>query len=164
MSIVIAIFVFGIVIVVHELGHFWAARKAGILVEEFSIGLGPRLFSYKPGETRYSLKLFPIGGSCRMLGEVEDEDAEDIDPDELAALKERSFLNKPVKHRMFVILAGVVMNLLLAILFSTLFVFGNGFRTPEVRSFTVSIAALPEASHVRELGFLPGDVLLEINV
>jgi len=163
MTIAVAIFVFGIVIVVHELGHFWAARKAGILVEEFSIGIGPRLFSYKPGETRYSLKLFPIGGSCRMLGEIEDEDNEDKSPEEIAALKERSFLNKPVRSRMFVILAGVVMNLILAVLFSTLFVFGNGFRVPAVRNFVVHLTALPEDSRVHELGFLSGDTLLGIN-
>ena len=163
LTILVAIFVFGVVIVVHELGHFWAARRVGILVEEFSIGLGPRLLSFKPGETRYSLKLFPFGGSCRMLGDIDEDNEEGKSPEEVAVLKDRSFLNKPVRHRMFVILAGVVMNLILAIVFSTLYIFNNGFIVPQIRSFVVGIAELPEESRVYELGFRRGDRLIEIN-
>lgn len=69
MGIVIALLVFGFLVFFHELGHFLLAKKNGIAVTEFSIGMGPRLFSFVRGETRYSLKAFPFGGSCQMLGE-----------------------------------------------------------------------------------------------
>lgn len=68
MGIILAILVFGLIVTIHELGHFLLAKKNGIHVEEFSIGMGPRLFSKVAGDTRYSIKLLPIGGSC-MMGE-----------------------------------------------------------------------------------------------
>jgi regulator of sigma E protease len=161
LSIAVAVFVFGTVIVIHELGHFWAARRAGILVEEFSIGMGPRLISYQPGETRYSLKLIPIGGSCKMLGDVEEEggeESEGLPREEIERLKTRSFLNKPVRHRMFVIMAGVVMNLLLAVVFSTLFKLNNDFAVPIIRSFVVEIENAAEVTGLRA-----GDRVLAVD-
>ena len=73
MGIILAILVFGSIVFIHELGHFLLAKWNGIRVDEFSIGMGPRLWSKVKGETRYSLKLLPIGGSC-MMGE---DDADD---------------------------------------------------------------------------------------
>ena len=67
MKIIIAILVFSVIVIFHELGHFILAKKNGIAVTEFSLGMGPRLWSTQRGETRYSLKLFPIGGSCMMV-------------------------------------------------------------------------------------------------
>jgi len=162
-GIVIAILVFGVVVLIHELGHFWAARKVGILVEEFSIGMGPRLFSFKPGETRYSLKAFPLGGSCRMLGETDEDDEEGKSAEEIRELKSRSFLNKPVKSRMFVILAGVVMNLLLAVIFSTLYSFNTDFAVPEVSGFVVQIDSVIEGSPAYEAGLRAGDRIVAVN-
>ena len=74
-SIIIAIIVFGIIIIVHEFGHFIAAKKSGVRVNEFAIGMGPKLFSKQCGETKYSLRLLPIGGYCSMEGE--DKSSED---------------------------------------------------------------------------------------
>ena len=73
-GIIIAIFIFGIIVLVHEFGHFIVAKKFGVMVEEFSIGMGPRIFSKmsKTG-TIYSIKVFPLGGSCSMMGEDEEE-------------------------------------------------------------------------------------------
>ena len=68
MDIILAILVFGIIVFIHELGHFLLAKANKIRVDEFSLGMGPRLFSFVKGETRYSLKLLPLGGSC-MMGE-----------------------------------------------------------------------------------------------
>ena len=96
MSFIVAILVFGMIILIHEFGHFIVAKKCGIGVLEFSIGMGPRLFSFNGGETRYSIKILPFGGSCMMLGE--DEDASDP----------RAFNNKPVWSRIAVIAAGPV--------------------------------------------------------
>lgn len=72
MSIIIAFLILGIVIIVHELGHFVAAKLNGIMVEEFSVGMGPRIISTQRGETLYSLRVVPFGGSCMMKGEDED--------------------------------------------------------------------------------------------
>ena len=72
MNIIIALFVFGFIVLIHELGHFIFAKRAGIKVVEFSIGMGPRLFKINGKETIYSIKLLPLGGSCMMLGEYDE--------------------------------------------------------------------------------------------
>ena len=94
MNSVLAVLILGGIILFHELGHFIFAKLSGIEVTEFSLGMGPRLLSLKKGETRYSLKLLPFGGSCAMLGE--DEDAEG----------DRAFNNKPVFNRIAVVAGG----------------------------------------------------------
>lgn len=144
MSIVLAILVFSLVVIVHEWGHFYAARKCGILVEEFAIGMGPKLFSIKPGETVYSIRLFPIGGSCRMLGEEE------------AADDERAYNSKPIWKRMIVILAGVVMNLVLAFIIALGFVLFNGFQE------AVPIRIV-EDSPAQEAGLMVNDRIVRAN-
>lgn len=77
MSLLAAILLFGLIILIHEFGHFLFAKLGGICVVEFSLGMGPRLFSFEKGGTRYSLKLLPFGGSCMMLGEDDDFSEED---------------------------------------------------------------------------------------
>ena len=99
-----SVLVFGSVIFIHEFGHFITAKKSGIKVNEFAIGMGPLLLSKTVGETQYSLRLLPIGGYCAMEGE--DEESDD----------ERSFSNAPVWKRIIVVLAGAMMNLLLGFL------------------------------------------------
>src|SRR5215469_398585 len=104
-----AIPVFGMLVLVHEFGHFLTAKWAGIRVEEFGIGFPPRLFGIQRGETLYSINLLPIGGFVRMPGENgETADASgQFDP--------RSFAAKPAGKRALVLVAGVTMNVLLAI-------------------------------------------------
>lgn len=101
-TIIAFVFVIGILITVHELGHFLAAKASGIKVEEFAIGFPPRIYSWKKGETNYSIGLFPVGGYVKMLG----EDSVSKDP--------RSFNNQAPGKRFFVSVAGVIMNFLLA--------------------------------------------------
>lgn len=103
MDIVITILVFFAIIIIHELGHFTAARIFGMTVDEFTIGMGPRIFSGRGKKTLYSFRLLPIGGAV-SLG----EDIESDDPN--------SFRNKPVWQRMIVIVAGAVMNLILGLI------------------------------------------------
>lgn len=98
-----SIVVFIIVITLHELGHFCVAKMCGVKVNEFSIGMGPKLFDKVSGETKYSLRILPIGGYVAMEGEEENSD----DP--------RAFNNVNVFKRMAVVVAGVVMNFLLAV-------------------------------------------------
>ncbi len=101
MSILIAILLFGFMIFLHELGHFATAKWAGVRVNEFSIGMGPKIISKTVGETAYSLRLLPIGGFVAMEGE--DEESED----------EHSFMSCPVWKRIIITSAGAIMNLIL---------------------------------------------------
>ncbi len=99
--IIIAVLFFELIIIIHEGGHFVAARLMKIKVNEFSIGMGPKVFSFKKGETTYSLRWILFGGYCSMEGESEDSD------------EEGSFSKKRVAARIFVVAAGAVMNLIL---------------------------------------------------
>ena len=107
LKILIAVIIFSAIILIHELGHFLLAKKNGIVVTEFSLGMGPRLLSTEKGGTRYSIKLFPIGGSCAMLGE--DTAEEDLPG---------TFNAAPVWGRISVVAAGPVINFILAFILS----------------------------------------------
>ena len=109
LTILAFIAIFSLLIVIHELGHFWAAKRAGVKVEEFGFGLPPKLFGIKRGETTYSFNLIPFGGFVRLLGE-----------DSMEGKKsKRSISNQPLRTQAWIIVAGVFMNLLLAFLLLT---------------------------------------------
>ena len=114
--IIVALLVFGLLIFIHELGHFLAARACGVAVKEFAIGMGPRIFSWrsKKYDTEYGLRLLPIGGYVSMVGEDEDSDSE------------KAFCNKSVWKRMAIILAGPAMNILLGFILMVVLVVGQG--------------------------------------
>ena len=103
---IIMVLVFGVLIFIHEFGHFFTARRCGVAIKEFAVGMGPTLFSWKSKkyDTRYALRAFPIGGFVSMVGE--DEESED----------ENAFCNKSVWKRMIIVAAGAVMNLILGFL------------------------------------------------
>jgi regulator of sigma E protease len=75
-KLVIALLVFGVIVIVHELGHFLLAKKNGVGVNEFAIGMGPKLFGIKKGETEYTIRALPLGGACMMVGEDETSNAD----------------------------------------------------------------------------------------
>lgn len=100
-TILVAIIVFGLIIAIHEFGHFIAAKANGIQVNEFAIGMGPKILKFRKGETLYSLRLLPIGGFCAMEGE-------DVSSD-----NPRAYEKKKVWQRMIVVLAGAFMNIVL---------------------------------------------------
>ncbi len=100
-SIIISLLVFGVIIAIHEFGHFIVAKLCGIRVNKFAIGMGPVIFKKQGKETEYSLRLLPVGGFCAMEG----EDADSNDP--------RAFSKKSVPKRMAVVVAGAVMNIIL---------------------------------------------------
>ena len=113
--ILIAILVFGFMILVHELGHFMFAKRFGVAISEFSIGMGPKLFSKKGKDgISYSLRLFPIGGYVAMIGESEDSD----DPN--------AFNKKPAYQRFIITAAGALMNLLIGIIIMVILTASNG--------------------------------------
>ncbi len=144
MSIIFAIIIFGIIVIIHELGHFAMAKRGDICVEEFAIGMGPKLLSFAKGETLYSIRLFPIGGYCKMLGE---EDGSS-DP--------RAFNNKKVSVRLSVIAAGVIMNFILSLLVFTILGGITGFALPKVNRLLSGFPA-------EQAGIQLGDRILEIN-
>lgn len=144
MGIILAILVFGLIIFVHELGHFLLAKANGIRVDEFSMGMGPRLWSFVKGETRYSLKLFPIGGSCAM-GE---DDVNDVG--------EGSFNSKSVWARISVVAAGAIFNFLFALIFAIVIVGYTGYDKPIVSDVIEGFPA-------QETGMQAGDRIVRIN-
>ena len=150
LTILIIILIFTVVVVVHELGHYWAAKRAGIRVEEFSIGMGPRIFHIKRGETIWSIKAFPIGGSCRMLGEDEEAEDDGEGGEKRSSPHPRSFGAKSVLWRMIVVVGGAVMNFALALILATIVVMFNSQIEPTVYTFL-------ENSPAQEAGLLPGD-------
>jgi len=163
MSIVIAIVVFGLIILVHELGHFWAARRYGILVTEFAIGMGPKIFSTKPepGQTMYSLRLFPIGGFCLMHGDDADpmvnEDDEEVEVEIDKSLYEgRSLNSKPVYQRLAVMFAGSFMNFVLAFLLFTMLAGLTVTRT-------TSLSHISPNSPAEAAGLAVGDRIISLN-
>ena len=109
LTIVVFVLVLGLLIFVHELGHFVMAKRAGIKVDEFGFGFPPRVFGVKRGETIYSINLLPLGGFVKIYGEdgVDKEKIKEAD-------KGRAFGDKPIKTRAIVLVAGVTMNLILA--------------------------------------------------
>jgi regulator of sigma E protease len=143
-TILYAIIIFAILIFVHEFGHLIAAKSTKIKVNEFALGMGPRLLRFGKGETTYSLRAFPIGGFCKMEGE--DEDSEDPS----------AFGNRPMPARALTLFAGSLMNILLAILLLAIVVFATGEPTPQVQAFSAGSAA-------EQAGLAVGDTILSID-
>lgn len=144
LNIVWAILIFSLVVIIHEFGHYFFARLGGIKVNEFSLGMGPRLFSFDAAGTKWSVKLLPIGGSCMMEGE--DESSDD----------EGAFANKSVWVRIWTVFGGPLFNFILAFLLS-LFVIGSiGVDKSNIVSVTKGYPA-------EEAGLKAGDVITKIN-
>ncbi|OOM76909.1 M50 family metallopeptidase [Clostridium sp. BL-8] len=144
MYIILAILAFGVLIIVHELGHFTLAKLNGVRVEEFSIGMGPKILSKQGKETKYSLGIFPVGGYVKMMGEEE------------TVQDERSFSAKPPLRRISIIIAGVVMNYLLAIVIFTTITYNFGYRP-------TTAGEIENGSAAYEAGLMSGDKILKIG-
>ncbi|MFR2168353.1 MAG: site-2 protease family protein [Coprococcus sp.] len=112
MNIILIILVFGVIIFFHELGHFIVAKINHISVIEFSMGLGPKLFSFTKKDTQYSLRLIPLGGYCMLLSEGEEGHEDD----------ENAFEKKSIWVRMAEVLAGPFMNIVIAFIFSAVII------------------------------------------
>ena len=154
MPIFLAILVFGIVVLVHEWGHFIAARRAGILVEEFAIGMGPKLVGIQRGETLYSIRALPIGGFCKMYGDDADALTEATEDDE--SLRNRSFKSKTILQRLSVMAGGSFMNFALAFVLFALIGSIAGFNTTTIRSIAPN-------SPAEQSGLVSGDRIVSIN-
>ncbi|MCM1145193.1 MAG: RIP metalloprotease RseP [Blautia sp.] len=148
-TVILFIIIFGIVVISHEFGHFLIGKRNGIRVLEFAVGMGPTLFSFQKGETKYSLKILPIGGACMF-------DGEDGMATENGDTDEHTFLAAGVWARIGTIFAGPFFNFLLAFVFSLILVAFNGADRPVIQKITADSAA-------EEAGILAGDEILRMN-
>ena len=149
LTILAAVLVFGILVTVHEFGHFITAKLTGMRVDEFAIGFGPKLYQQKDGDTLYSLRMIPLGGYNKIAG---------MDPDD--PVTPDSFKSKSIPRRMLVILAGSLMNFLLPIILFTGIFFFQGMdklvNEPVLGNVMLGMAA-------DKAGLREGDKILSIN-
>ena len=139
------IIVFGLVIFIHEFGHFAVAKLSGIKVNEFSLGMGPRVFGFKKGETDYSLRALPIGGFVAMEGEDEESD------------EENAFNKAPVQSRIAVVVAGAVMNLVLGFVVLV-------FLTSQQSAITSrTISMFHDGASTQQSGLQVDDEIIAVN-
>lgn len=146
MKIILAILIFSFIIIFHELGHFLFAKKCNVLVNEFTLGLGPTIFSWGKGETKYCLKLLPFGGSCVMEGEDGDGDSDN----------ERAFNNKSLWERFQIVFGGPLFNFILAYILSVVYIASVGVND-------TTITEVMEGYAAEEAGIMPGDTIVSIN-
>jgi len=139
------IVIFCTIIAIHEFGHFITAKLSGMAVFEFSVGMGPKIFGFKKGETEYTLRLLPIGGYCNIDGENGDSH------------NPRAFCNKSYFKRFLVLVSGAVMNALLGFL---IFIYLFAILPPQTSNV---IGEVTEGSAAYEAGILPGDKIIRMD-
>lgn len=149
MSILGIIFVFGLLIAGHEFGHFIVAKLSGVKVLEFSLGMGPKLLGFSRKETKYSLRLFPIGGFVKMLGEEEESN----DPE--------AFCNKNPWKRIPIIIAGAMMNFITAIILFTIVFYNTGVVIPDTNN--VLVGQVEKGYPAYTAGLRENDKILYLN-
>ncbi len=145
LTVLAAIIIFAVLIFVHEFGHFITAKIAKIKVHEFALGMGPRLCGFTKGETQYSIRLFPIGGYCKLEGE------------DTASNDARALINKPPYVRLIVLAAGAIMNILLG------FALLNIAIGTQDAIITTQVAQVEEESPAALAGILPGDEIVKVD-
>ena len=143
--IIFAIILFNLIVFVHEFGHFFTAKSFGVKVNEFAIGMGPKILTFQKGETLYSLRLFPIGGFCDMEGE--DEESQD----------ERAFDKRKPWQKIIVVAAGAIMNIILGIIMTFILL----VQQPKFASTTIS--KFSDNAISNQYGLLEGDQIYYVN-
>ena len=144
MTVIYAVLMFCVLIFIHELGHFIAAKKCGVKVNQFALGMGPAIFKKQKGETEYSLRIFPIGGFCAMEGE--DTESEDS----------RAYNNKKPWQKALIAFAGPAMNVVLALVLMCIIMFVMGTASTKIDSFV-------DGSPAQAAGMKAGDEIVKIN-
>ena len=152
MTLIYFILLLGCIVFIHELGHFFWAKKSGVYCYEFSLGFGPKLFSFKRknDETMYCVRLIPLGGYVSMAGEEVDDDGK--------VPKDKKLYNKPWYKKLIIVLAGVINNFILAfvVLFVIALIYGSYSTTPVIGVFSKDSAC-------QKAGFEIGDKIIKIN-
>ena len=141
----VAVALFLILIVIHEFGHFIAAKLMGVRVNEFAVGFGPKIFKWGKGETKYAVNLIPLGGYCAMEGE--DEASDDT----------RAFCNKKAWRRFVIVVMGAVFNLLLGLVLVAVILL------PEKRFTTTVVSSFHENAVSEQYGLQQGDEITQVN-
>ncbi len=175
MSIITIIFVLLIIsflVVIHELGHYWASKRNGVRVEEFGIGYPPKIFGKKFGETLYSLNLIPFGGFVKITGEEETEEGST----EKVATDPHSFSNKTPWQKSQILIAGVFMNMLLSFFLFYILLFSNGFKSFHIPMvfdhqfkygkelvYGTMVFDMEKDSPADRAGIKPGEVILKVD-
>jgi regulator of sigma E protease len=154
-SILALIVVLGILIFIHELGHFVVAKLSGVGVEKFSLGFGPRIFWFTRGETEYRLSLLPFGGYVKMMGESPDEEVPEED-------KLKSFSHKPISRRAAIVAAGSFMNIVLALVLFPL-IFMVGISVPAHLEMPPVVGYVTPDSPAHTVGIKKGDIIESVN-
>lgn len=152
MTLIYFILLLGCIVFIHELGHFFWAKKSGVYCYEFSLGFGPKLFSFKRknDETMYCVRLIPLGGYVSMAGEEVDDDVK--------VPKDKKLYNKPWYKKLIIVLAGVINNFILAfvVLFVIALIYGSYSTKPVIGVFSKDSAC-------QKAGFEIGDKIIKIN-
>ncbi len=173
LNLLVFILILSILVVIHEFGHFYAAKRFGVRVEEFGFGLPPRVIGKKIGETLYSLNLLPFGGFVKLSGEDDAVSEEEVHK---AEKDPRNFLSKSPLQRGIIIVAGVFMNVLLAMLlyyvfflttgfksFSIPMFFDYNFRFGNTQTYTTAVLGVGEGTPAERAGIMQGEAILEID-
>ncbi len=147
--------VLGVLIFIHELGHFVVAKMAGVGVETFSLGFGPKLLSIKRGETEYRIALLPLGGYVKMMGESPDEEV----PDEF---RDKSFTHKPIGSRIAIVCAGSFMNIALALVLMPI-IFMIGVSIPVYLDMAPKVGFVSSGEAAYKAGIQKDDVIETVN-
>jgi len=157
MTIIYFIITLGLLVFIHEFGHFIAAKKQGIGVEKFSLGFGPKLFGFRRGETEYMASALPFGGYVKLMGEDPNNAEENakIPP-------EKNYSARPVWQKMIVVFAGPAMNLLLALVIMPV-VFMVGRMEPKYLEEKPVLVGVRAGSAGEKVGLLKGDRILELD-
>jgi regulator of sigma E protease len=162
MSVILFIIILAVLVFVHELGHFLIAKKAGVRVDEFAVGFPPKLFSFKKGETTYSINLIPFGGYVKIFGE---------DPNEESAKgpeASRSLVNKPKYIQVAVLIGGILFNILFAWLLISVSLM-SGYKMPvesatyPVTNTKITILSVLPNSPAQKAGIVAGDEIISLK-
>ncbi len=150
-SILAALVILGVVVTIHEFGHFIVGKLSGIAVTEFAVGMGPKLISWKGKETRYSIRILPLGGFCAFVGEDEDN------PDP------RAMNNQPVWKRFLTVFAGPFMNFFLVFVLAVVFIAGAWIVDPSTVMTVPVLYQVEENMPAGRAGLMVGDVIIKVN-
>lgn len=153
MTVILFLLIFGILVISHEFGHFIIGKKNGIKVNEFSVGMGPVLFHFTKGETKYTLRLLPFGGACMFEGE---DGASKEAEDKTECSDGRSFSESSVWKRIATVVAGPLFNFIIAFIFALIVVAFSGSDRPVIQN-------IMEESAAEEAGLQAGDLITRIN-
>src|SRR4051812_46061335 len=152
-------FVLGVLVFVHELGHFLAAKRVGIRVLKFQLGFNPTIVKFRRGDTEYGIGALPLGGYVKMAG----ENPEDVERDEQGHVIKRpdEFMSKTKWERFQVLIMGPIMNLLLAVILTAV-VLHQGMETGSYEEQPVVVGVVAEDSVAAKVGIRPGDRIVSV--